>query len=89
VGHTDDLERALKTVEDGLAYGQAHPITLAELKAERQAWLDQHFGSLRNNPVNSGAQHARDWRMVRALQRQKEAEDIARRILARREEVVG
>jgi hypothetical protein len=32
VGHTDDRERALKTVVDGLKYGQAHPITLEAWK---------------------------------------------------------
>jgi VirE N-terminal domain len=42
VGHTEDLTRALKTVEDGLAYGQEHPITLDALESERQAWLTQH-----------------------------------------------
>jgi hypothetical protein len=40
--HTDDLKRALKTVEDGLTYGQAHPITLQELERERLAWLEVH-----------------------------------------------
>jgi hypothetical protein len=49
VGHTEDLERALKTVEDGLAYGQAQPITLEALEAERQAWLDRHFPHQHNN----------------------------------------
>jgi hypothetical protein len=39
VGHTEDLKRALKTVEDGLAYGRAHPFTLEALEAERRAWL--------------------------------------------------
>jgi hypothetical protein len=48
VGHTDDLERALKTVQDGLAYGAAHPITLEALEAERQAWLDAHLSTSRN-----------------------------------------
>jgi hypothetical protein len=43
VGHTEDLPRSLKTVEDGLAYGKAHPITPEELEAERRAWLEQHF----------------------------------------------
>jgi hypothetical protein len=42
VGRTNDLERALKTVEDGLAYGQAHPITLEALEAERRSWLEAH-----------------------------------------------
>jgi hypothetical protein len=42
VGHTEDLERALKTVEDGLTYGQAHPITLEALEAERHAWIETH-----------------------------------------------
>jgi hypothetical protein len=42
VGHTEDLERALKTVQDGLAYGQGHPITVEALEADRQTWLTQH-----------------------------------------------
>jgi VirE N-terminal domain len=42
VGHTEDLHRALKTVADGLAYGQAHPITLEALEAERRARLREH-----------------------------------------------
>jgi hypothetical protein len=42
VGHTDYMAAALKTVKNGLAYGQAHPIILAALEADRQAWLDQH-----------------------------------------------
>jgi hypothetical protein len=32
-----------------------------------------------------GGHHTREWRTARALQRQREAEDIAQRILARRE----
>jgi hypothetical protein len=40
VGHTNNLQRSLKTVQDGLAYGEAHPITIEALEAERQAWLD-------------------------------------------------
>lgn len=43
VGHTENLGRALKTVEDGLSYGQAQPITLEDLETERRAWLDQRF----------------------------------------------
>jgi hypothetical protein len=39
--HTTHLERALATVEDGLRYGQANPIILADLEAERRAWLEQ------------------------------------------------
>jgi hypothetical protein len=55
VGHTDDLERALKTVEDGLTYGQAYPITLDDLEAERGAWLAQHHTSQdREHPLPSG-----------------------------------
>jgi VirE N-terminal domain len=42
VGHTEDLDRALKTAEDGLRYGQACPITLDALEAERQAWVSAH-----------------------------------------------
>jgi hypothetical protein len=42
VGYTEDLKRALDTVEDGLRYGQAHPISLDDLEAERQAWIRAH-----------------------------------------------
>ena len=42
VGYTEHLEKALKTVEDGLRYGQEHPIKIEDLETERQAWLDQH-----------------------------------------------
>jgi hypothetical protein len=41
-GHTEDMAAALKTVVDGLAYGQAHPITPEALKAERRTWLEAH-----------------------------------------------
>jgi hypothetical protein len=41
VGYTEDLPRALKTVGDGLRYGQAHPIRLQALEADRQAWAAQ------------------------------------------------
>lgn len=40
--HTAHLERSLKTIEDGLRDGQARPITLEALEAERQHWLAQH-----------------------------------------------
>jgi hypothetical protein len=43
VGHTEDLKGAFKTVEDGLAYGKAHPITLDALEAERQRWIVEHY----------------------------------------------
>jgi hypothetical protein len=42
VGYTEHLDRALKTVEDGLHYGMARPITPEDLEAERHAWIDQH-----------------------------------------------
>jgi VirE N-terminal domain len=42
--NTDDFRRSMKTIEDGLRHGQTRPITLDELEAERQAWLDQHLG---------------------------------------------
>jgi hypothetical protein len=58
VGHTKDLERALKTVEDGLAYGKAHPITLDTLEVERQVRLDQQFARNRLNPMNRDGQGA-------------------------------
>jgi hypothetical protein len=51
-GYTNDIAAALKTVEDGLRYGQAHPITLEALEAERQAWLGQHFARNHFNPAN-------------------------------------
>jgi hypothetical protein len=92
VGHTDDLARSLKTVVDGLAYGAGHPITLEALEAERQAWLDQHRKSQARQShlsAKGGGQPAKEWRTARALQRQREAENVARRILARREGVVG
>jgi VirE N-terminal domain len=56
VGHTEDLERALKTVEDGLVYGKAHPITLEALEAERRAWLDQRFPHRRGHSVKGDDQ---------------------------------
>jgi VirE N-terminal domain len=46
VGYTEDLPRALKTVQDGLRYGQANPITLNDLEAERQKWIQAHPLSL-------------------------------------------
>jgi hypothetical protein len=39
-GHTDDMAAALRTVKDGLSYGQAHPITLEVLEAARRVWRD-------------------------------------------------
>jgi hypothetical protein len=45
VGHTEGLARALKTLEDGLKYGQAHPITLDALEAEREEWSRQYRNS--------------------------------------------
>jgi hypothetical protein len=41
-GYTEDLASALKTLEDGLAYGKAHPITPEDLEAERQRWINTH-----------------------------------------------
>lgn len=40
--NTAHLEPSLKTIADGLRDGQARPITLEELEAERQAWLTAH-----------------------------------------------
>ena len=42
IGPTEDLERALKTVVDGLAYGQADPIAVEALEAEHQTWFTPH-----------------------------------------------
>jgi hypothetical protein len=58
VRHTLDLDRALKTIEDGLRYGQAHPITIEALEAERQAWLNalvstSHNGQPRQRTVSA------------------------------------
>jgi hypothetical protein len=40
--NTDDLKRSMKTIADGLSHGQARPITLEALEAERQAWIEAH-----------------------------------------------
>jgi hypothetical protein len=40
--HTEDLDRALKTVEDGLRYGEENPIKIEDLEAEQQAWIESH-----------------------------------------------
>jgi hypothetical protein len=42
-GYTDDMSGALKTVVDGLAYGEAYPITRAQKDTERQAWIEAHW----------------------------------------------
>jgi hypothetical protein len=51
-GYTEDLKRALDTVEDGLRYGQAHPISLDDLEAERQEWLRQHRPTPSSTPLS-------------------------------------
>jgi hypothetical protein len=48
VGHAEDLERALKTVVDGVSYGATYPITLNELEAQRRDWLAHRY---RDNSV--------------------------------------
>jgi hypothetical protein len=53
VGYTEDLPRALRTVEDGLRYGQARPIQLQDLERERQAWLDQHRSLSSHTPYKA------------------------------------
>lgn len=40
--NTDDLGRSLKTIADGLRHGQARPISLEELEAERRDWIERH-----------------------------------------------
>jgi hypothetical protein len=57
-GHTDDMAAALRTVKDGLAYGQTHPITIESLEAARQACPDQHFARNRLYPVHGDRQQA-------------------------------
>jgi hypothetical protein len=59
-GHTDNMAAALRTVKAGLAYGQAHSITLEALEEERQAWLDQHFARNRVNPMNGVRQESQE-----------------------------
>lgn len=44
--NTDDLPRSMKTVEDGLAHGEAQPITLDQLEAERLDWLTTHRATM-------------------------------------------
>lgn len=61
VGHTEDLKRALDTMEDGLKYGQAHPISLHDLEAERQAWLDQHVKSRPRQPSPAVSPPVNPW----------------------------
>ena len=41
-GYTDDMAAALRTVKDGLKYGQAHPITLEDLVTDREEWIRQY-----------------------------------------------
>jgi hypothetical protein len=40
--NTNDVKRSMKTIASGLSHGQARPITLEALEAERQAWLQAH-----------------------------------------------
>jgi hypothetical protein len=40
--NTNDVKRSMKTIASGLSHGQARPITLKALEAERQAWLQAH-----------------------------------------------
>jgi hypothetical protein len=39
--NTDDFERSMKTIDDGLRHGHARPLTLAKLEAEGKAWIAQ------------------------------------------------
>jgi VirE N-terminal domain len=41
-GHTEDLPGALKTVVDGLTYGEAAPFQLEELEADWHRWMAAH-----------------------------------------------
>jgi hypothetical protein len=52
-GHTEDFDRALKTVEDGLTYGQAYPITREALAADRQRWHAQHHITHEGEPLRA------------------------------------
>jgi hypothetical protein len=40
--NTTDVTRSMKTIDDGLRHGQAQPITLDQLEAERLHWLEAH-----------------------------------------------
>jgi hypothetical protein len=41
-GYTENLAGALKTVVDGLAYGESAPFRLSDLEADWQRWMDAH-----------------------------------------------
>lgn len=51
IGQTEDFDRALETVVDGLEYGKTHPITLDALEAARQAWIDEHAPDRHHPPA--------------------------------------
>jgi hypothetical protein len=62
-GYTEDISGALKTVVDGLAYGEAHPITLHALEAEREAWIASH----RATPTPQAPVEDNPWAGMRTL----------------------
>ena len=46
--NTDNVERSLNTIRDGLAHGQGRPFHLEDLEDERRAWIETH-GTYRAN----------------------------------------
>jgi hypothetical protein len=44
--NTDDVPRSMRTIADGLAYGQQAAITLDQLEAERLDWYQAHRATL-------------------------------------------
>jgi hypothetical protein len=52
-----DMRAAMKTIADGLAYGEAMPITFDELEAEYQAWQARRRPSLSHRTLTPTAPH--------------------------------
>ena len=44
--NTTDVTRSMRTIADGLRHGEAHPITIDQLEAERLDWLEAHRTTL-------------------------------------------
>jgi VirE N-terminal domain len=76
--NTDDLDRAMKTIADGLQHGQARPITLGALEAERRDWLAAHGSLSRGCPSTAGTTNGGDFWGERWQRRQRAYEQRLR-----------
>jgi len=54
--NTDKLQRAWRVIARGLQYGEAAPITLADLEADYRRWVDTHKKS-HSSPAASTLEH--------------------------------